>query len=152
MRSIIESRLKALANSLLAVQYLLHGRGNRVSALDVQEQRASHDSASASDMHSPQYVPQASEAIDNGAPESARLESFLSADRSAGGARRRRRAVAGQVFGQGRCIRRGAGTDLHLGVSPSLWPDRPEVRYLNLGGRPDSSSGSSSTSHPFVAV
>lgn len=86
-RRVIEARLKAPANSLPEVQYLLHAGGDRVGALDVREARTSPDSPSASDMHSLQHVLQAAEAVENGAPVPANLENFLGAGPSAGGAR-----------------------------------------------------------------
>jgi serine/threonine-protein kinase HipA len=86
-RRVIEARLRAPSNSLPEVQYLLHAGGDRVGALDVREERTSPDSASASDMHSLQYVLQAAEAVDSGAPVPANLENFLGAGPSAGGAR-----------------------------------------------------------------
>ena len=58
-----------------------------MGALDVREARTSPDSPSASDMHSLQYVLQAAEAVENGAPVPANLEDFLGAGPSAGGAR-----------------------------------------------------------------
>ncbi len=142
-RRVIEAQLKAPANSLLEVQYLLHAGGDRVGALDVREQRTSPDSASASDMHSLQYVLQASEAIDNGAAVPANLEHFLGAGPSAGGARPKATVrdddgalwlakfpAKGDTFD----VARAETCTLELARRCGLTV--PEVRYLDLGGRP----------------
>jgi len=142
-RRVIEARLKAPANSLLEVQYLLHAGGDRVGALDVREQRTSPDSASASDMHSLQYVLQASEAIENGAPVPANLEDFLGSGPSAGGARPKAsvRDDDGALW-LAKFPARGDTFDVAWAEICTLELARrcgltvPEVRYLDLGGRP----------------
>lgn len=142
-RRVIEARLKAPANSLQEVQYLLHAGGDRVGALDVREQRTSPDSPSASDMHSLQYVLQAAESVENGAPVPANLESFLGAGSSAGGARPKasmrdddgalwlaKFPAKGDTFD----VARAETCTLELARRCGLTV--PEVRYLDLGGRP----------------
>lgn len=142
-RRVIEARLKAPANSLLEVQYLLHAGGDRVGALDVREARTSPDSPSASDMHSLQYVLQAAEAVDNGAPVPANLENFLGAGPSAGGARPKAavRDDAGALWlakfpakGDTFDVARAETCTLELARRCGLTV--PEVCYLDLGGRP----------------
>ncbi|WP_397536010.1 type II toxin-antitoxin system HipA family toxin [Roseateles sp.] len=142
-RRVIEARLRAPANSLLEVQYLLHAGGDRVGALDVREDRTSPDSPSASDMHSLQYVLQAAEAVENGAPVPANLENFLGAGPSAGGARPKAAVrdddgalwlakfpAKGDTFD----VARAETCTLELARRCGLTV--PEVRYLDLGGRP----------------
>jgi serine/threonine-protein kinase HipA len=142
-RRVIEARLKAPANSLLEVQYLLHAGGDRVGALDVREARTSPDSPSASDMHSLQYVLQAAEAVENGAPVPANLEDFLGAGPSAGGARPKAtvRDDEGALWlakfpakGDTFDVARAETCTLELARRCGLTV--PEVRYLDLGGRP----------------
>lgn len=142
-RRVIEARLKAPANSLLEVQYLLHAGGDRVGALDVREARTSLDSPSASDMHSLQYVLQAAEAVDHGAPVPASLESFLGAGPSAGGARPKAtvRDDDGALW-LAKFPARGDTFDVARAETCTLELARrcgltvPEVRYLDVGGRP----------------
>lgn len=142
-RRVIEARLEAPANSLLEVQYLLHAGGDRVGALDVREQQTSPDSASASDMHSLQYVLQAAEAIENGVPVPANLENFLGAGPSAGGARPKASVrdddgalwlakfpAKGDTFD----VARAETCTLELARRCGLTV--PEVHYMDLGGRP----------------
>lgn len=142
-RRVIEARLKAPSNSLLEVQYLLHAGGDRVGALDVREARTSPDSPSASDMHSLQYVLQAAEAVENGAPVPANLENFLGAGPSAGGARPKAAVrddngalwlakfpAKGDTFD----VARAETCTLELARRCGLTV--PEVRYLDLGGQP----------------
>ena len=142
-RRVIEARLKAPANSLLEVQYLLHAGGDRVGALDVREQQTSPGSASVSDMHSLQYVLQAAEAVENGAPVPANLENFLGAAPSAGGARPKAsvRDDDGSLWlakfpakGDTFDVARAETCTLELARRCGL--NVPEVRYLDLGGRP----------------
>lgn len=142
-RRVIEARLKAPANSLLEVQYLLHAGGDRVGALDVREARTSPDSPSASDMQSLQYVLQAAEAVENGAPVPANLENFLGAGPSAGGARPKAavRDDEGALWlakfpakGDTFDVARAETCTLELARRCGLTV--PEVRYLDLGGRP----------------
>jgi serine/threonine-protein kinase HipA len=142
-RRVIEARLKAPANSLREVQYLLHAGGDRVGALDVREARTSPDSPSASDMHSLQYVLQAAEAVENGAPVPANLEHFLGAGPSAGGARPKAavRDDEGALWlakfpakGDTFDVARAEACTLELARRCGL--SVPEVRYLNVGGRP----------------
>jgi len=142
-RRVIEARLKAPANGLLEVQYLLHAGGDRVGALDVREQRTSPDSASASDLHSLQYVLEAAEAVENGAPVPANLESFLGAGPSAGGARPKAsvRDDEGALWlakfpakGDTFDVARAEACTLELARRCGLTV--PEVRYLDIGGLP----------------
>ena len=142
-RRVIEARLKAPANSLPEVQYLLHAGGDRVGALDVRELQSSPDSASASDMHSLQYVLQASEAIDNGEPVPTNLENFLGAGPSAGGARPKAsfRDEDGALW-LAKFPARGDTFDVARAEACTLALARrcgltvPELRYLDVGGRP----------------
>jgi serine/threonine-protein kinase HipA len=142
-RRVIEARLKAPANSLPEVQYLLHAGGDRVGALDVREDRTSPDSPSASDMHSLQYVLQAAEAVEHGIPVPANLEEFLGAGPSAGGARPKAsvRDDEGALWlakfpaqGDTFDVARAEACTLELARRCGLTV--PEVRYLDLGGRP----------------
>jgi len=142
-RRVIEARLKAPANSLLEVQYLLHAGGDRVGALDVREQQTSPDATSASDLHSLQYVLQAAQAVDNGAPVPANLESFLGAAPSAGGARPKASVRDGDgalwlakfpARGDTFNVARAELCTLELARRCGLTV--PELRYLDIGGRP----------------
>ncbi|WP_414448288.1 type II toxin-antitoxin system HipA family toxin [Burkholderia sp. 22PA0099] len=142
-RRVIEARLKAPANGLHEAQYLLHAGGDRVGALDVREQRTSPDSVSASDLHSLHYVLQAAEAVENGASVPANLEHFLDAGPSAGGARPKASVrddegalwlakfpAKGDTFN----VARAETCTLELARRCGLTV--PEVRYLDIGGRP----------------
>jgi len=142
-RRVIEARLRAPANALAEMQYLLQAGGDRVGALDVREQRTSPDSPSASDMHSLQYVLQAAEAVDNGAPVPSNLENFLGAGPSAGGARPKAtiRGDDGALWlakfpakGDTFDVARAETCTLELARRCGLTV--PEVRHLDLGGRP----------------
>ncbi|MEI6026475.1 MAG: HipA domain-containing protein [Betaproteobacteria bacterium] len=142
-RRVIEARLKAPANSLLEVQYLLHAGGDRVGALDVREARTSPDSPSASDMHSLQYVLQAAEAVEHGAPVPANLESFLGSGPAAGGARPKAAVRDGEgALWLAKFPAKGDTFDVARAETCTLELARrcglavPEVRYLDLGGRP----------------
>lgn len=142
-RRVIEARLKAPANSLLERQYLLHAGGDRVGALDVREARTSPGSPSASDMHSLQYVLQAAEAVENGAPVPANLEHFLGAAPSAGGARPKAavRDDEGALWlakfpAQGDTFDVARAETCTLELARRCGLTVPEVRYLDLGGRP----------------
>jgi serine/threonine-protein kinase HipA len=142
-RRVIEARLRAPANALAEMQYLLHAGGDRVGALDVREQRTSPDSPSASDMHSLQYVLQAAEAVDHGAPVPSNLENFLGAAPSAGGARPKATVRDDQgALWLAKFPARGDTFDVARAETCTLELARrcgltvPEVRYLDLGGRP----------------
>jgi len=122
---------------------VLHAGGDRVGALDVREARTSPDSPTASDMHSLQYVLQAAEAVENGAPVPANLENFLGAGPSAGGARPKAavRDEDGALWlakfpakGDTFDVARAKTCTLELARRCGLTV--PEVRYLDLGGRP----------------
>lgn len=142
-RRVIEARLKVPANSLREVQYLLHAGGDRVGALDVRAQQTSPDSASASDLHSLEYVLQAAEAVENGAPVPAALEAFLGAGPSAGGARPKAsvRDDDGALWlakfpakGDAFNVARAEACTLELARRCGMTV--PEVRYRDIGGRP----------------
>jgi serine/threonine-protein kinase HipA len=141
-RRVIEARLKAPANGLLEVQYLLHAGGDRVGALDVREQQTSLDSTSASDLHSLQYVLEAAEAVENGVPVPANLEAFLGAGPSAGGARPKAsvRDEHGALWlakfpakNDTFDVARAESCTLELARRCGLTV--PEVRYMDIGGR-----------------
>lgn len=131
------------ANSLMEVQYLLHAGGDRVGALDVRETRRSPDSPSACDMHALQYVLQAAEDVENGAPVPANLENFLGAGPSAGGARPKAavRDDEGALW-LAKFPAKGDRFDVARAETCALELARrcglavPEVRCLDQGGRP----------------
>lgn len=142
-RRVIEAQRKAPANSLLEVEYLLHAGGDRVGALDVREKLTTPDSSSAGDLHSLQYVLQAAEAVDQGAPVPASLEHFLGAGPSAGGARPKASVrdddgalwlakfpAKGDTFN----VARAEACTLELARRCGLRV--PEVRYMDVGARP----------------
>lgn len=142
-RRVIEARQRVPANSLSEAQYLLLAGGDRVGALDVRKEQTSPDSASASDMHSLQYVLQASEAVENGAPIPANLEHYLGAGPSAGGARPKAsvRDEEGALWlakfptkNDWFDVARAEVCTLELARRCGL--NVPEVRYLDLGNRP----------------
>ena len=142
-RRVIEARLKAPANGLLEVQYLLHAGSDRVGALDVREQQTSPAAAASSDLHSLQYVLQAAEAVDHGAPVPAKLESCLGAAPSAGGARPKAsvRDDDGALWlakfpAKGDTFNVARAELCTLELARRCGMTVPEVRYQDLGGRP----------------
>ena len=142
-RRIIEVRRKAPANSLAEADYLLEAGGDRVGALDIRVDRTSPDSPSASDMHSLGYVLQAAEVVDQGLPVPANLADYLGAGPSAGGARPKAsvRDDDGALW-LAKFPSRGDTFDVARAESCTLELARrcgltvPEVKYLDLGGRP----------------
>ncbi|CAM4016738.1 type II toxin-antitoxin system HipA family toxin [Roseateles saccharophilus] len=142
-RRVIEARLKVPANSLLEVQYLLHAGGDRVGALDVRELRTSPDSTSASDWHSLQYVLEAADAVENGAPVPANLERFLCAGSSAGGARPKAsvRDDDGALWlakfpAKGDAFNVAKAESCTLELARRCGLTVPEVLYQDIGGQP----------------
>lgn len=142
-RRVIEARHKAPANSLMEADYLLEAGGDRVGALDVRETRTSPDSTSASDIHSLGYVLQAAEAVEYGMPVPAKLQDFLGAGPSAGGARPKAsvRDDDGALWlakfpakGDTYDVARAESCTLELARRCGLTV--PQLRYLDLGGRP----------------
>lgn len=142
-RRVIEAQERVPANSLREVEYLLRAGGDRVGALDVREQQTSPDAPSAGNLHTLQYVLQAAEAVDNGAPVPANLADFLGAGPSAGGARPKAsvRDDEGALWlakfpskGDTFDVARAELCTLELARRCGLTV--PEVRYLDIGGRP----------------
>jgi serine/threonine-protein kinase HipA len=142
-RRVIEARRKVPANSLSEADYLLEAGGDRVGALDVRPDLHSEAQPSASDLHSLSYVMQASEAVEQGLPVPAKLEAFLGAGPSAGGARPKAsvRDEAGALWlakfaatGDTFDVARAETCTLELARRCGL--SVPEVRYLVVGGKP----------------
>lgn len=142
-RRVIEARRHVPANSLAEADYLLDAGGDRVGALDVRTSTQSPDSASASDMHSLGYVLQAATAVEHGARIPANLQSYLGAGPSAGGARPKAsvRDEEGALW-LAKFPSKGDTFDVARTESCTLELARrcgiqvPEVRYMDVGGRP----------------
>ncbi len=142
-RRVIEARRKVPASALSEADYLLAAGGDRVGALDVRPSLDTPDAPSASNLHSLAYVMQAAEAVENGAPVPANLEPFLGAGPSAGGARPKAsvRDEQGALW-LAKFPARGDAFDVAMAETCTLELARrcgltvPEVRYLQVGGRP----------------
>jgi serine/threonine-protein kinase HipA len=142
-RRVIEARRKVPANTLSEADYLLEAGGDRVGALDVRPSLHSEALPSAGDLHSLEYVLQAAEAVEQGLPVPARLEAFLGAGPSAGGARPKAsvRDEQGALWlakfpaqGDSFDVARAETCTLELARRCGLIV--PEVRHLQVGGKP----------------
>lgn len=142
-RRVIEARRKVPANTLSEAEYLLAAGGDRVGALDVRQDIKSPDSPSASDLQSLEYVLQAAEAVESGMPVPAKLEPFLGAGPSAGGARPKAsvRDEHGALWlakfpakGDAFDVARAESCTLELARRCGLTV--PEVRYIMVGTKP----------------
>lgn len=142
-RRVIEARRHVPANSLSEADYLLEAGGDRVGALDVRRTLTDPDSASASDLHSLQYILQVAQSVEEGLPVPANLEHFLGAGPSAGGARPKAsvRDDEGGLWlakfpskGDTFDVARAEACTLELARQCGLTV--PEVRYIDVGGRP----------------
>lgn len=142
-RRVIEARRKVPANSLSEADYLLEAGGDRVGALDVRVALDSPDSPSASDMRSLGYLLQAADAVEAGEPIPANLMDLLGAGPSAGGARPKAsiRDEAGALW-LAKFPARGDTFDVARAETCTLLLAQrcglsvPEVRYIDIGGRP----------------
>lgn len=142
-RRVIEARRKVPANTLSEAEYLLAAGGDRVGALDIRPDIKSPDSPSASDLQSLEYVLQAAEAVESGMPVPAKLEPFLGAGPSAGGARPKAsvRDEQGALW-LAKFPARGDAFDVARAESCTLELARrcgltvPELRYITVGTRP----------------
>lgn len=86
-RRVIESRLKAPANSLPESTYLLHAGSQRVGALDIRPSRDSEASPGYGTWDNLEYLAEAAQRIDEGFPVPAKLEEIFVAGSPLGGAR-----------------------------------------------------------------
>ena len=86
-RRVIESRLKAPANSLPESTYLLHAGSQRVGALDIRSSREAEPTLGYGTWDNLQYLMDAAERIDEGLPVPAHLEEILVEGSPMGGAR-----------------------------------------------------------------
>jgi serine/threonine-protein kinase HipA len=86
-RRVIEAKLKAPANSLPESAYLLEAGSNRVGALDVRPELTSPAHAGQNSIADLQYLLEAADRIEAGAPVPARLETIFDAGSALGGAR-----------------------------------------------------------------
>jgi serine/threonine-protein kinase HipA len=86
-RRVIESRLKAPANSLPESTYLLHAGSQRVGALDIRSSRESEPTLGYGTWDNLQYLMDAAEHIDEGLPVPANLEEIFVEGSPLGGAR-----------------------------------------------------------------
>jgi serine/threonine-protein kinase HipA len=86
-RRVIESRLKAPANSLPESTYLLHAGSQRVGALDIRPSRNSEATAGHGTWDNLQYLMDAAQRIDEGLPVPANLEEIFAEGSPLGGAR-----------------------------------------------------------------
>jgi serine/threonine-protein kinase HipA len=86
-RRVIESRLRAPANSLPESTYLSHAGSQRVGAFDIRESLESTPTAGYSPWKNLQYLIEAAERIDAGLPVPAQLEDIFVEGSGLGGAR-----------------------------------------------------------------
>jgi len=86
-RRVIESRLKAPANSLPESRYLLEAGSERVGALDMREDIDGPERAGISPLRDLHYMLEAAERVEAGEDVPAQLRDFLGAGATAGGAR-----------------------------------------------------------------
>jgi serine/threonine-protein kinase HipA len=86
-RRVIESRLKAPANSLPESTYLLHAGSQRVGALDIRSSRETEPTLGYGTWDNLQYLMDAAERIDEGLPVPANLEEIFVEGSPLGGAR-----------------------------------------------------------------
>ena len=86
-RRVIESRLKAPANSLSESTYLLHAGSQRVGALDIRSSRQAEPTLGYGTWDNLQYLMDAAERIDEGLPVPANLEDIFVEGSPLGGAR-----------------------------------------------------------------
>src|SRR5580658_1591606 len=86
-RRVIESRLKAPANSLPESTYLLHAGSQRVGALDIRSSREAEPTLGYGAWDNLQYLMDAAERIDEGLPVPANLDEILVEGSPLGGAR-----------------------------------------------------------------
>jgi serine/threonine-protein kinase HipA len=86
-RRVIESKLKAPANSLPESTYLVHAGSQRVGAIDVRESFQAKPTSGSSPWRNLQYLIEAAERIDDGLPVPAQLEEIFAEGSALGGAR-----------------------------------------------------------------
>ena len=86
-RRVIESRLKAPANSLPESTYLLHAGSQRVGALDIRSSREAEPTLGYGTWDNLQYLMDAAERIDEGLPVPDNLEEIFVEGSPLGGAR-----------------------------------------------------------------
>ena len=86
-RRVIESRLKAPANSLPESTYLLHAGSQRVGALDIRSSREAEPTLGYGTWDNLQYLMDVAERIDEGLPVPANLEEIFVEGSPLGGAR-----------------------------------------------------------------
>jgi serine/threonine-protein kinase HipA len=86
-RRVIESHLKAPANSLPESTYLLHAGSQRVGALDIRSSREAEPTLGYGTWENLQYLMDAAERIDEGLPVPANLEEIFVEVSPMGGAR-----------------------------------------------------------------
>lgn len=86
-RRVVESRLKAPANSLPESTYLLHAGSQRVGALDIRSSRDAKPTLGYGTWDNLQYLMDAAQRIDEGLPIPAHLEEIFVAGSPLGGAR-----------------------------------------------------------------
>lgn len=86
-RRVIESRLKAPANSLPESTYLLHAGSQRVGALDIRPSLNSETTQGYGTWDNLQYLMEAAQRIDEGLPVPANLEEIFAEGSPLGGAR-----------------------------------------------------------------
>lgn len=86
-RRVIESRLKAPANSLPESTYLLHAGSQRVGALDIRPSRETEPTPGYCTWDNLQYLMDAAQRIDEGLPVPAHLEEIFVGGSPLGGAR-----------------------------------------------------------------
>lgn len=86
-RRVIESRLKAPANSLPESTYLLHAGSQRVGALDIRPSRETEPTPGYCTWDNLQYLMDAAQRIDEGLPVPAHLEQIFVEGSPLGGAR-----------------------------------------------------------------
>ncbi len=142
-RRVIEARRRVPANSLAEADYLLAAGGDRVGALDLRPDLSSPMQPSVGDMHALEYVLQAAEAVEEGVPVPARLEPYLGAGPSVGGARPKTsvRDEQGALWlvkfparGDAFDVARVEACTLELARRCGMTV--PETRYIQIGHKP----------------
>jgi serine/threonine-protein kinase HipA len=86
-RRVIEAKLKVPANSLPESQYLLHAGSDRVGALDIRRSIDDGPSQGTGGSHALEYLMDAAERIEDGAPIPAHLDAIFVDGTALGGAR-----------------------------------------------------------------
>jgi serine/threonine-protein kinase HipA len=142
-RRVIESRLKAPANSLPESTYLCHAGSQRVGALDIRRSLESEPAPGYSPWKNLQYLVEAAERIDAGLPVPAQLEDIFVEGSGLGGARPKATIRDEQrVLWLAKFTSRGDTLNVPmievatLKLAAAAGLTAPPVRFIQLGDRP----------------